>query len=370
MRGLPVLVVALLAASVALQTIVAHNVAPKQSQEPPTLESILRSINWTKVVHGRLEIYRNGKLVEVVNPDPFTKNIMLYFTNLAYLVQGIAPSQNLLPITVNGTRQDIGLKAYSSWVGCTMKKSSVRFFLSSAPAPSNIWNQYSLGSYVLEIDESAYTYGFNSTDAWFTVTGWTEVQNNYTIQSIYIVAHTHSGDYCGGTFNDFLLAIEPVNLSITQGDNVTISWHVDIKIDYTTSNGYRVFLRNLAALVIMKIIGETRLAATDNTFQTTSELGVWSGTPSVCVVNSTYTVFNPNPGGVCKKIRTYYSSLKNLGDIYNIFYSNEINRIGTIYIRFTGVNPSAKKDYVLMEVTNLNVNNNNEVVASIVVPGG
>ncbi len=373
MRGYALLILAivLLGAAAHLYTYTGTPRAP-QPRQTVSLDQLVKSINWTSLVHGRLEIYKNGKLVQVVDPDPFTKNIELFFTNLAFINGEIVPDTNLLPIDTSGLRQNIAPSPYTGTSGLlTGPGGSVTFYLSENSAPSDIWNQYALGSYVLAINQSTYEYGFNNTAAWFRVTGWIEAQSNYTIQSIYIVSHTRVGRYDSQTFRDFLLAIEPVSLNITQGDNVTITWYVVIETQYSTNQGYIMFLRNLAAMAMIKIIGESTLLASDGTVFTAKGLGIYYNNYQLCSSQTAITVFSPDPGGICKGIKSYYSSLKNAGYIYNVFYTDEITSINTIYTKYAWfVYGNPYKWIPVMEVSGLNVQNSNEVVASFVLPAG
>lgn len=357
----------LLVIAILLVSTLAYTLPHKQTTQTKTstlgnaVLQALSGINWTKLVHARLEIYKNGKLAQIIDPDPFTKNIELFFTNLAFFYSGADTFTDTYPITTSGTRVNIGFSFYSSNSG-----GKVTFYLSSTAPPSDIWNTFSLPSSVMNITQSYSEFQFNSTDAWFKVSGWAEAQDNYTIASIFITTN-----YKG---NEFLLAVEPVNLTITSGDNVTVTWYVDFKITVQYGNSY-IYLRNLAGLVMFAIMsGGSIIDTGGNTVTLSGSWAATSKTISVCSSSTNYLSFSSNPSGVCKSMSSYYSSLKNSAFMYAIFYSNEISSIATAYVTgqigeyLNEITGWSTHNFVIMEVSNLNVQNNNEDVVSFVLP--
>ncbi len=332
----------------------------KTSTTNNTVLQALTGINWTKIVHAKLEIYKNGKLAQVIDPDPFTKNIQYLFNTIIFFTSYSAPTTNLQPIDINGAHI-----ALATGVGVFTGNGKVSFYLSSSPPPQDIWNTVNLPSYELKIQQQYARFQFNNTYGWIEVTGWAEASSSFNVSSIYITTTiTHSS-----SSNEFLLAIDPVNLTINQGDNVTITWVAYFPLQVQNSKGQTLFLRNAVGLLFAWIIGQGSMINTGGNTISFSSLALHASYENyLCASSSTITSFSANPNGVCKSVQSYYSQQKDIAILYALFYQDEISSINTIYRQVRAYYTTYNYDwFVIFEITDINAVVNNEAYASIVV---
>lgn len=340
----------------------------------------IAKIKWSKIIKGRLAIYINNKLAEIIDPDPFTKNIELFFSNLAFLSSDSAPSSTY-PITLSGTPVSIAPRkgSYSSSYQHYMVRGvGVRFYLSNESVPNDIWNTFSIPSYLLSGQQQYNEVYFTSTDAIVKISTLILSNVNATIRSIYITAKIakYNPSSYSNSYYEYLLAVEPVNLTIKEGDNITITWSLDIKLAINTGSS-TIYIRNLVGLVIGMITGTYSVIDTSGNTRTGSYIGVDWSIPNLCVSDESFTSFSSSVNGYCKYARTYYSSIQELAIMYTVYYPEELSissiktlySIGELYSGNPSTSPLPKFNIILVEVTGVNEQvSSREVVASINYP--
>lgn len=322
--------------------------------------SYLNTLNISRLVHARLEIRVNNEKVYVIDPDPFTKNIQYLFNAIIFFTSYSTPSTNLEPIDINGVH--VGLTGPTgSFVG----NGRVSFYLSSSPPPQDIWNTVNLPSYELKIQQQYARFQFNNTYGWIEVTGWAEATSSFNVSSIYITTTISHGI----SSNEFLLAIDPVNLTIAQGDNVTITWVAYFPLQVQNNKGQTIFLRNTLGILFAWIIGQGNMVNTGGYTISFSSLALQASYNNyLCASSSTITGFSANPNGVCKSVQSYYSQQKDIGILYALFYQDELSTINTVYRQVRAYYTTYNYDwFVIFEITNINAVVNNEAYASIIV---
>jgi len=360
------LVIALLIGTISYTLPISREKAAKTSETRNTLLQALTRINWTKIVHAKLEIYRNGKLVQVIDPDPFTKNIQYLFNTVIFFTSYSAPSTNLEPIDVNGVHQ-----ALVGGVGTFTGNGRISFYLSSSSPPSDIWDTTSLPSYELKITQQYVRFQVNASYAWIEVTGWAEATSSFNVSSIYITTSINKGTLSGWSTYEYLIAIDPANFTVNQGDNVTITWVAYFPLAVQNNKGQLVLLRNTIGILSAWMTGQGSIIDTGGTTHTISYTSLGnSGQNYLCASASSFTSFSANPSGLCKPVKSYYSQQKDIAILYALFYQDELSSINTVYRQITiYYDPHTYDTYtvVVYEISNINKVVNNEAYASIVV---
>ena len=162
-------------------------------------------------------------------PDPLTRN--LYYAMLSLL--GV-------PATVtcaDGTQTTlVGKYARNPYQG-------PRIYISSSPAPSNIYGATILPTDVLSVPVSVKTYTDNGTVLTLVVSGALTLSSPYNVSSIYITAVNFG---CEAIF-----AITPLPSPITLNTNDTISVEWRLDIPYTQGNIEYWAWAQLARIIVL-----------------------------------------------------------------------------------------------------------------------
>lgn len=364
------LVISILLVSALAYTAPIHKPVKKAKTSTTSNELLyaLTGINWTKIVHAKLEIYKNGKLAQVIDPDPFTKNIQYLFNTIIFFTSYSTPTTNLEPIDINGVHQ-----ALTGGTGIFIGNGKIVFYLSSSTPPSDIWNTVSLPSSELNITQQYSRYYFNATYGCIDVTGWSEATTSFNASSIYIVASINKGTiYSGWSTYKYLIAIDPLNLTINQGDNVTITWTACFPLVVQNNKGQTILLRNTLGILFAWISGQGSVIDINGNTIGISYIALGnSGKNYLCASSNTYTSFSANPGGTCKSVHSYYSQQKDIAILYALFYQDELSTINTVYrevyVLYNPYSTSYDTTIVIYEISNINAVVNNEAYASIVV---
>ena len=333
------------------------------NSHPTGLDGI--SVAIYRSMHATLTVYVNGKPVYHADPDPLTKNIQYFINNI--IAAPVALPAQLNPVDTNGARVNVERTSAST---NAESQPSMIFYLSESDPPQDYETAYSLPTTFMSLGVSSITTIVANGEFVLTVTSTTEeASSSTTIKSLWVVTNIVDS---GGTSHQFVVAVEPMNLTVSAGDNVTVTWSLHVPLEVSVK-GRTVLTRNLAGLLSYYLTGYVDVILQDGSRKAGSgRVYAYTYGYYICALGTSLTQFSPAPGGVCKSYKLFYSQNKNLGFIYAIYYGSEITGAQTL---------STKQNYqfyvggglnvyiYVVEITNVGGTCGEVCAAGITLPG-